>query len=116
MITREQMRAHQIAYDNRMPDESGPWCEGYGVPSCDLGTEDTVSTYSLTYTLCPTCRAAAEAEALGGSVHALRDAAACLPTSADESHTLAAVRAAISTALRMAVAERDRLDAIGGAR
>lgn len=92
-------RAHQIAYDNRAPAE-GEWCEGYDIPSCDLGTE------VMSYTYCPRCRARAEIASLERVVGGLEDAIAALGYADDESHRVTTLRATLSAALREAEAER----------
>lgn len=107
-------RAHQIAYDNRMPEE-GEWCEGYAVDHCHEGTEDSVATImrpnfrtrvpeSRTY--CPSCRAQAAVADLAEVESSIEDALAGLPVSDDESHRVTTLRATLALALREAQAER----------
>ena len=117
-INESTRRAHQIAYDNRAPDETGPWCETDG---CTLGTETNVTSIRRTvmrtgvrrsHTLCPTCRADAQVDALTSACEAIVDAIAELPLSDDASHRVTSLRAALASALTEAQAERASWEAV----
>ena len=108
-------RTLQVAYDARMPEEGGEWCEGYAVDHCRQGTERNVATIqrpnfrtgqSEAHTFCPSCRAQASAADLAGVEDAIADALKGLPVSDTESHRVTTLRATLSSALREAQAER----------